>query len=87
VLEKRQLPPRPWGETDFDGLQDCEIVCPLPGAIEVEACRQSAPGLWRCLSPQLAGGGVVARAGRRSLRLHQLQQVQAQSDVMSDWQC
>lgn len=71
-----------WGETDFDGLRDCEvIVCPLPGAIDCEALQ--AISAW-----------AVARFGGHSwlavellqglddaLRLHQLQQVARQCGI------
>lgn len=65
-----------WGETDFDGLRDCEvIVCPLPGAIDCEALQAISIwavalfGLHSWLAVELLQGLDDA------LRLHQLQQV------------
>ena len=68
-----------WGETDFDGLRDCEvIVCPLPGAIDGVALQAISTwavarfGIHSWLAVELLQGLDDA------LRLHQLQQVAQQ---------
>lgn len=71
-----------WGETDFDGLQDCEvIVCPLPGAIEGEALQAVCTWAVALFEPHSWLAVELLQGLDDALRLHQLQQVQAQSGI------